>query len=181
MEETRIVNLFGGPGVGKSTRMGEIFAKLKKDDITVEMAPEYAKEMVWQEETPNILNNQIHIFGVQQNRIHRLLGKVDVAVTDAPLMNSILYDSTGNEHFHKLVYNQFKSLNNINIFLERTTGQYETYGRMHDEKSAKEIDEELKEILTNYSISYYRFLMDADKKDIFESVYENLPGVNNNL
>jgi len=175
MNKTQVINFFGGPNTGKSTRMGETFSKLKKDDVAVEMAPEYAKEMVWQEETPNILNNQIHIFGVQQNRIHRLLGKVDVVVTDAPLMNSILYDSTGNEHFHKLVYNQFKSLNNINILLERTVGKYETYGRMHDEKSAKEIDEELKEILADYSIPYYRYLMDVDKECIFESVYENLP------
>jgi len=46
---------------------------------------------------------------------------------------------------------------------------------MHDEKSAKEIDEELKEILADYSIPYYRYLMDVDKECIFKSVYENLP------
>jgi len=175
MKNTKVVNFFGGPHTGKSTRMGETFAKLKKDDITVEMAPEYAKEMVWQEETPNILNNQIHIFGVQQNRIHRLLGKVDVIITDAPLMNSILYDSTGNKHFHKLVYDQFKSLDNINILLERGDDEYESHGRIQNEMNAKEIDERLKEILTDYSIPYYRFMKHVNKKMIFESVYENLP------
>lgn len=175
MKQSKVINLFGGPGVGKSTRMGEIFAKLKKDDISVEMAPEFAKEMVWQEETPQILNNQIYIFGVQQNRIHRLLGKVDVIITDAPLMNSILYDSTGNESFHQLAYDQFKELDNINILLEREDQDYQNNGRVQDEVDAKKIDERLKRILTEYSIPYYRFRMHADKELIFESVYENLP------
>lgn len=175
MKKSKIINFIGGPHTGKSTRMGEVFAKLKKDEISIEMAPEFAKEMVWQETKPEVLNNQIYIFGVQQNRIHRLLGEVDVIVTDAPLINSILYDSTENESFHELVYDQFKKLDNINILLERNTENYTGSGRIQNENEAKGIDKRLKEILTKYSIPYYRFNMDVKKKKIFETVYENLP------
>lgn len=47
--KTLVVNLFGGPGTGKSTLSANIFARLKMDGVDVEMAPEYVKEVVWEE------------------------------------------------------------------------------------------------------------------------------------
>ena len=45
MKETLVVNLFGGPGTGKSTMMAGIFAKLKS--LGYECL-EFAKELVWE-------------------------------------------------------------------------------------------------------------------------------------
>ena len=44
MKETLVVNLFGGPGTGKSTMMAGIFAKLKSLGYDCEMCVEFAKE-----------------------------------------------------------------------------------------------------------------------------------------
>jgi len=45
--KTIVVNLFAGPGAGKTTTMAGLFSKLKLDNIVCEMATEFAKELTW--------------------------------------------------------------------------------------------------------------------------------------
>lgn len=56
-QKTLVINLFGGPGAGKSTFCASVFADLKWRDINCEMALEYAKDRVW-EGSFNVLENQ---------------------------------------------------------------------------------------------------------------------------
>ena len=44
--KTLVVNLFAGPGAGKTTCAWEIASELKKRGIVTEYVPEYAKELV---------------------------------------------------------------------------------------------------------------------------------------
>ena len=53
-----VVNLFAGPGSGKSTTCAGVFSKLKLIGINCEMALEYAKDKVW-ENSLDVLNDQI--------------------------------------------------------------------------------------------------------------------------
>ena len=101
-----VVNLFAGPGSGKSTTCAGVFAKLKLAGVNCEMALEYAKDKVW-EESNKVLDDQIYVFGKQLHRIFRLKDKVDVVITDSPILLSIIYDKTGNKYFSDLVLNQF--------------------------------------------------------------------------
>lgn len=48
MKNTLIVNLYGGPGTGKSTGAAYIFSKLKMDGIDAEYVTEFAKDKVWE-------------------------------------------------------------------------------------------------------------------------------------
>jgi hypothetical protein len=158
--------------------MHQTVAEMKLQDIEVEMAPEYAKEMVWQESNPDVLNNQVHVFGVQQNRIHRLLGQVDVIVTDAPLLHSIvydrLYDFVGpSEAFHKLVYDQFSRLENVNIVLRRDEEEYLTNGRQQDLEEAREADKVLREVLTDYSVEHTPMNMQAPVDKLMSVIESN--------
>ena len=65
-----VVNLFGGPGCGKSTVAALLFGKLKQHGVNCEMALEYAKDKVW-EESFKTLEDQIYIFGKQLHKIWR--------------------------------------------------------------------------------------------------------------
>ena len=63
-----VINLTGGPGTGKSTLCAQLFYLLKSQDIDVEMATEYVKDLVFEESFKKI-ENQIYIFGKQHNRL----------------------------------------------------------------------------------------------------------------
>ena len=151
--ETLIVNLFGGPGTGKSTTTAGVFHKLKLAGVNCEMALEYAKDRVW-EGSSHILANQIYVFGKQFHRLWRLDGKVDIIVTDAPILNSILYYSDANPHFADMVAFEHKRLNNFNVFLQRVK-PFNPSGRLQDEVQSKELDQKIREILDGLDEEYF--------------------------
>ena len=147
-----VVNLFAGPGSGKSTTCAGVFAKLKLAGVNCEMALEYAKDKVW-EESNKVLDDQTYVFGLQLHRIFRMKDKVDVVITDSPILLSIIYDKTGNKYFSDLVLNQFNNFDNRNYFIERTT-VYNPKGRLQTEDEAKEIDKVLLDLLKDCNIEY---------------------------
>jgi adenylate kinase family enzyme len=154
MKNTLFINLFGGPGVGKSTLCAMIFSDLKIRGIETEMALEYAKDVVW-EENYKKLSNQVYIFGKQHNRIYRLNGKVDVVITDSPLLNSIIYDETDNQELKALVLGEFKKMNTLNFYVERSF-EYSQNGRVQDYEAALEKDRIYKQLLDENNIPYIK-------------------------
>ena len=107
-----VINFLGGPGCGKSTVCADVFAKLKWNNINCEIVTEYAKDAVW-EESFKLLENQIGVFGEQHKRLHRLKDKVDVVVTDSPLLLSLLYYRGDYKYFVPLVKEVIQSFDNI--------------------------------------------------------------------
>ena len=85
-----VVNLFGAPGAGKSTGAAYIFSRLKLAGINAELVTEFAKDKVW-EESKAVFQNQAYIFGKQYFRISRVQDKVDVVITDSPILLSPFY------------------------------------------------------------------------------------------
>ena len=148
--KTLIVNFFGGPGTGKSKMAFRLTSDLKEAGFKVDMAPEYAKDMVWQE-SMHVLANQRYIFGKQQHRIWRLYGKVNIIVTDSSLLNSLVYgkdDTTA--LFKACVVEEFLSRDNLNINLLRGR-YYDTVGRNQDLPDAIKLDIEIAEAVQKYS------------------------------
>lgn len=143
MLKTVVVNLFGGPGVGKSTTMSYLYYKLKCKGIDVEMAPEYAKDLVW-EERQRYFDEQIYIFAKQWHRINRCVGKVEVVICDSPLINSSIYLKENNPEFDSLIMSEFNKFDNFNLLIERQT-VYVQNGRNETEEEAMEVDRKFKE------------------------------------
>ena len=82
---TTILNFYGGPGTGKSTSAALAFATLKQGGVNAEITLEYAKELTWAGQKITTLR-QFELFGEQSLRLVRLLGQVEVIVTDSPLL-----------------------------------------------------------------------------------------------
>lgn len=152
-KKTLIVNLYAGPGTGKSSTMAGVFSELKWRGVNCEMAPEFAKEKVW-EESLKILGNQIYVFGKQLHAIHRLIGKVEVIITDSPLLLSIVYGKNEGEAFKNLVLDVHHRFNNFNIFLKRKK-KYNPSGRLQTEKEAKDKDKEIVNLLKANNIEHW--------------------------
>lgn len=144
--ETKIINLFGSSGTGKSTGAAYIFSQLKLNGISCELVPEYAKDKVW-EGNEEIFKpeNQTYIFGKQFYRISRLIGKVKYIITDSPILLSNVYNKSDilKLHFEDAVRDCHKSLNNINYFIRRVK-PFDPNGR--NEKTAEESNKYLPKI-----------------------------------
>lgn len=168
---TIIVNLFGEPSAGKSTVALEVTARLKKKGIKAEYVSEFAKDKVW-ENNAEVFNCQEYIFGKQSFKIKRLIGKVDVIITDSPLFLSIVYneDPVLGEAFNKTVFNVFNHYQNLNFLLTRTH-KFEAEGRIHDEKQSEEIRRKLVDALGAYGV-WYSSLDSKDAAVYIESLVE---------
>lgn len=145
MSDTLVLNLYAGPGTGKSTTCAGVFSWLKNKGVNCEVALEVAKDFCW-ENSPHLLANQIYIFGLQHHRIHRLLGQVDVIITDAPLLHSVIYDSGKNEYLTPLVLEEHLQLNSLDVFLQRVK-PFNPKGRVHDEEQSRAIDKRILDLL----------------------------------
>ena len=149
---TKVINLFGGPGCGKSTLAALLFAEMKMLGFHCEMALEYAKDKVW-EESYHTLDNQIYVFGKQHHRMFRLQDHVDVIITDSPLINSILYDSTNNSMLRELVLFEFNKYQNYNFLIERPN-IYDINGRMQNKEEAIKLDYKVEELLLTNNVHF---------------------------
>ncbi len=156
MTDTLLVNFFAGPGAGKSTITANTFAELKWMGIEAEMALEFAKDLVW-EERFNTLENQLYVFGKQLHRIKRLENKVDVILTDSPLLFSLIYTPEYLKkipEFKGLVVKMFNQFNNINFYIERLK-KYNPKGRMQNESEAMGFDLKVKNMLDDYKLDHH--------------------------
>ena len=155
-KNTLIVNLFAGPGAGKTTCSWLIAAELKKQNIVTEYVPEYAKELVWDGNLKRVdgsYESESEIFAEKQRRINRLVGKVDVVVTDSPLLQSACFVLERKEDFKQKAIQTSSLYNNFNLFVERGK-YYEKAGRIHSLHESKTIDEEIKKLLDSNDIYY---------------------------
>lgn len=177
-KDTLIVNLYGGPGTSKSSMMGGIFSSLKFKGVDAELVPEFAKDVTWETQidgqrilnpdgTPFIgcLRNQIHIFGEQHHRLFRLIGNVDVIITDSPILLQLCYNT--NPLLNALIVDEHKKFNTLDIFLERKK-PYNPNGRSQNLQKAKELDEKCKSILLEHSPTTYYY---------FDGLEDNIPPI----
>jgi len=150
------INLYGGPGSGKSTIAAGLFSRLKLSGINAELVTEYAKDKAWESppvEDKNgvikfapIFDNQIYIFAKQHHRLWRLNGQVDIAITDSPLLLSAVYNDGKFPSLDKFIIETYHGFNNLNYFLNRTK-KYNPSGRNQNEEQAKLIDIKIKDML----------------------------------
>jgi len=137
---TLVVNFFAGPGTGKSTTMAHCFAELKWKGYDCEMATEYAKDKVW-EGSEHVLNNQFYVSGKQYHRLKRLEGKVQIILTDSPLLLATYYGRKEPQEFRDLLIKYHETFENLNVFLRRQK-DYNPNGRLQTLEEAKAIDDE---------------------------------------
>ena len=146
MKKALVINLFGGPGCGKSTTMARIFADLKIQGYNAEMVSEFAKDLVY-EQRQETMKDELYIFAKQHHRMFRVNDKVDIIITDRPLLLTNIYaslylpDDEFRTDLMKLVNTTFSGFININILLDREGVEYQTEGRLQDLEQSQKIDD----------------------------------------
>lgn len=172
---TKVINLLGGPGVGKSSIAALIYGKMKLQGYNVELAREVAKDWAWEGRIPGTYD-QTYLFGAQSRVESRLYGKVDYIISESPLILSAIYelfyfeDSIIEPSIVKYLTKVKKNgILHSNYLLSRKEG-YENTGRHQTEDEAKTIDTSIVDFLNKHEYEYIRVTSSIDNRvdDIIE-------------
>ncbi len=181
--ESKIINFFGGPGIGKSTQASGLFTEMKKHHMNVEYTYEFPKEVAW-EGNISQLKDQFFITANQHRNISRLYGKVEYIIVDSPIILGCFYEQRYGEGYpasfygvtglSKFLWKLFDQYNNINILLTRNNETYDPTGRLQNLQEAQEIDTDIKETLEINSIPFTEFVVGTNTAvDIFNYITKN--------
>jgi hypothetical protein len=154
--KTIVVNLFGGPGVSKSTTAAGIFHELKKKGVNCELVREFAKERVWLGDTAT-LNHQAYVTIKQYFRQCQVDGKVDVIITDSPFLIGLVYPGRGTTPgLEPYLMELWEEFYNVNMLLVRDNvyHPYNPEGRQQTEEEAERKDKEILDLLDRNYIPY---------------------------
>lgn len=172
------VNLFAGPGAGKSTLAAWIFAQLKMDNVNAEHVQEYVKGWTFLGQPPQSFD-QMYILGKQMHREDIILrsGGASCIVTESPLFLGTCYamhfKTPGWPHLVAMVDEFEKAYPSLNIFIDRKNLKYKALGRFQKYDSALEMDNFIKSSLKKRKLEFH--CVPYDELDTLKAVvYEGL-------
>ncbi len=152
MTKIRRINLFGRPGVGKSTVAAHVYHQMKVHDLKVELVNEYVK--AWAHMGRPIRSfDQVYIFGKQINAEDRMLfhSNLDYIISDSPILIQCCYAALAKDpvtpSLRELVRLFDKSFAPLNIFLDNPTEKHEDAGRFHNLEASRAAAEIMKNTL----------------------------------
>jgi len=146
----KVINLFAGPGAGKSTTAAGLYNLLKLKGVSVELVTEYAKDLTYSEDF-GTLTNQLHVVAEQDRRLRRLVGKTEWAVTDSPLPLSVAYMTSEYEGWlPQAIKGAYDRYDNFDFLVKRVK-PYSTQGRTQTESEALALDIHVRGIFNDYT------------------------------
>ena len=162
------IQLYAGPGTGKSTSAAGLFYQMKTDGKRVELIQEFAKDLTYGKDYVK-LSDQLHILGEQHHRMFRMRDNVDFIIHDSPFIQGLIYMNKNDEHLPQEEFTDFclklyNSYNNLNIFLVRDNDAhpYQEYGRSQKLHEAEDKDRQIKALLDDNGIPYIELTVGPD-------------------
>jgi deoxyadenosine/deoxycytidine kinase len=164
---SKVINLFGGPGIGKSSIAAGLTYKLKKKHISCDNPYEFPKLLAW-DNNGEAIKDQLYVLANQHRGITKSWGKVDYLILDSPILLSLIYrnyyDSDDTypqrlygESFDKMVLDVFNQYDNINIVLERSAeGDHNEKERYQTLDMSRDLDNAIDATLVKHKIPHYR-------------------------
>jgi hypothetical protein len=160
---TKIVNLMGGPGIGKSGIAAGVLYELKKRHISCDAPYEFPKVLAW-DENHSAIKDQLYVIANQHRGIVKSWGKVDYIILDSPILLSLIYKSyyKGTEYpstlytesFDKMVLDIHLQYNNINILLKRGNGIHNEKERYQNLEQSIDLDNRIKNMMDENKLEY---------------------------
>jgi hypothetical protein len=176
---SKLINLFGGPGIGKSGIAAGITYKLKKNHISCDQPYEFPKLLAW-DNNHSAIQDQLYVLANQHRGIAECYGKVDYIVIDSPILFSTIYHryytkgypaEMYGKVFHDMVIDLHRRYGSINILLERGVTIHNDDERFQNYKQSVEIDTLCKNVLDETRTPYHTVKVGDDSvKDIMKII-----------
>jgi nicotinamide riboside kinase len=179
MKKTKIINLYGGAGVGKSTTAAKIYNELQMNGYECDLPYEFPKQVAWENNRSQI-SDQLFIFAGQHRNIVRSYGKVDYIILDSPILLSLVYKNLYNEgfpaslygnNFDRMALDVYRGYDNINFFIQRNVETYVDEGRLQTHKESIMVDNEIEKLLLKHDIDYIGV---PQTKDIGDKISQHI-------
>lgn len=145
---TTIINLYGGPGCGKSTLAADVYAHLKRGGASVELVREYVKDWAWRGTSVGRWD-QPYLIAKQLRAESALYGKVEFIITDSPILLATVFEARyqPNSYIGRELAWQIRTeqeaagsrLRHVDLIVRREH-PFEQSGRFEDEAASIEID-----------------------------------------
>lgn len=163
----KVINLFGGPGAGKTSISAGLFYELKLKDYNVELVQEVAKELVFENRMDILQSDQLFILA-NQNRnllIKAFEKNMDYVIMESPILLSNIYFNElsiyNKQLFDQFTLDLFNKYDNINFYLVRNgEKKFNNIGRVHSEFESIELDLNILKYLKNNNISFQKINVD---------------------
>lgn len=158
----RRINLYGGPGAGKSVEAAKIFADMKVSNQKIELVQEWIKMWAYEKKVPESFD-QVYVFSKQQRAEDRVLrhNRTKFTVSDSPVFLTACYANK----FQTPGWKQLMELSDIfdqyfeplHIYIDRGSKPYNPEGRYQDYAEAVEMDKFILKLLDDTGKKYHRF------------------------
>jgi len=153
------INIYGGPGVGKSTLAARIYSDLRRGFFNVELVQEVVKQYVYAGRTLKPWD-YVNTFGQQFEAEHLPLSAgVKSVVTDSPLFLQCIYAFEDNSPAYEPLVDICRKFDEeyptFNILVTRSGATpYETLGRWQNRADAVRVDQMVWDALDRHLIDY---------------------------
>lgn len=161
----RRINLYAGPGAGKSAGAANLFSAFKVISYKCEQVTELAKKWAYEGRTVRSASDQFLMFATQKWEENLfLMGGANFIVTDSPLLLPITYskyygfpeDVPGMHLVEQAFEDKYPSLN-IVLRKDRSSTIYNPDGRFQKEQEAAILDGLIEDDLKATGRSYVEF------------------------
>ena len=178
---TTVVNLIGGPSIGKSTCAAYLYYLFKKDGKRAELVRECVKDWLYEGKSVGSFD-QLYFLGEGIRRETVLYNKVDYVISDSPVLLNLAY---ARKYCSKNIVNSVEMMINafyvqasseghrhVDVLLKRTH-DYVEKDRYETKEQALEIDKNLTSILSTCMVvqpneegilSLYKFICECEMR-----------------
>lgn len=156
-----IINLYAGPGAGKSTNAAILFGLMKQAGLNVELIREYVKDWAWEGRNINKYD-QLYFLGKHIRKESMLFDKVDYIITDSPVHLCAFYsDKYAGETITAGVLAAIRRYREqlakdghqiVEVWVDRNK-PYNPAGRYQSEDEARQFDAEIRRFLLGDGVS----------------------------
>lgn len=155
MSKTIVINFFSGAGAGKSTMALLTAGLLKQSGIDCEYVDEWHKMSVWLNHG-NVLQHPEMMLANQHQKLWALDGKVQVIVSDCPLLLFAPYareyvTDYPHDEFDELSLRLFEKYDNYNVWINRNATIFKQDGRVQDLEQSIVMDNKIRQFVQYYT------------------------------
>lgn len=171
MSKPILINLYGGPGAGKTTTAMRVTGELKALGFEAEYIPEYARDLSLEERLTT--TPQFDILMEQAKRILRTVGTgIEVIVTDSPVLLQSLYSKNEADRQRAVVLHTALAtvFNMLNYVVLNGREKHSMVGRVTTREEAMQLDRATKGMLVGLKQEF----VEVPKSEAFDVIMSDL-------